>query len=167
MTRVTLLFSLAAMLLLSYMPSADAQAQLGKISYARGRKLGLRLCKSHVGMSRCVESPLKNIQDANDWCPYHVCGASFIPSRRCLRGVQQASHMCSVFNVRRYMYRCLDGHNHKIMKMPVGCTGTACKTELRVCACEKAKPRRMLYVATKRLRTRCRNGPPRSVSAKV
>ena len=120
------------------------------------------LCRSYVGMSKCVESPLYTEQD-QPWCPYHVCGASYVPGRRCPDGEGQATHECDVVIVQHKMYRCIDDFS-KIVKLPLNCEETVdengedeCTTEISVCRCEETHPKRPLLTPYRALNISCGN----------
>lgn len=118
-----------------------------------------RLCRYHYGLSRCTETPLQLRGENRMWCPYHICGASFIPAKRCPQRIEdRATHRCSVTRVHTPMYKCLNLHRHRIVKLPLYCKGDECKTEVRVCACRRKSPQRKLYYAKRKLgRYRCRS----------
>lgn len=130
---------------------------------AQGAPARTRSCRFHYGLSRCTESPLELHKSKKLWCPYHVCGASFIPARRCARKVgERATHRCSVTADRRVMFKCLKNRRHRIIKLPVYCRGTQCKTEVRACQCKKMNPKRNILVPIRKLKKKkCNVGPRR------
>lgn len=107
-------------------------------------------CRLFKGMSRCVDPPIM-FDDEDDWCPYHVCGPSYIQAAECPPGDHQAKYKCKVRVTRAPIYKCRGRRTHKSIETPIGCDSDDsekpnCTGEIRVCACKKRHPRR--YVLT-------------------
>lgn len=116
-------------------------------------------CRRHVGFSRCVESPL-DVKDDDLWCPYHVCGPSFVKARKCGRKNKRATHYCKRASITVAMYECIRGKKHKIVRLPIGCKRKRgdCTGSTRACACKKVPADREVYIKVRPKKFRC---PPR------
>lgn len=111
--------------------------------------------KQDDGMSRCVDPPLM-IEDEDLWCPYHVCGPSYIPAPECPPGDEQATHKCSEKTLNEPIHRCIPGRIHKIVNLPPKCEETdSCTGETRACACEQYTPERIVLDPVQSIKPIC------------
>lgn len=116
------------------------------VSLVNSAALNKKYCRREEGVSRCVEEPLM-VDDEDLWCPYRVCGPSYVAAPECPSGSEQATHKCKVTTVDDPIHVCVAGKVHKTMKLPVGCDNAdpnsdTCESEARVCACEQVNPSR-------------------------
>lgn len=113
-------------------------------------------CRPFVGFSRCVDPPLRP-RAAKLWCPYHVCGLSFIVAKKCGKRDRKATHYCKARSERRAMFECVTGKKHKWVRNPVGCRRAhgECTGRTRVCACQKLVARRVVYTKYRRAIFKC------------
>lgn len=109
--------------------------------------LNRKYCRKYEGMARCVDEPLM-VDDEDLWCPYRVCGPSYVAAPECPETPEQATHKCKVTTLDTPIHRCIEGKTHKIVKLPLGCDeteddeGDVCIEDARVCACEQASSTR-------------------------
>lgn len=109
-----------------------------------GRALNQNFCRRHESMARCVDEPLM-IDDEDLWCPYRICGPSYVAAPECPESPEQATHKCKITSFDAPNHRCIEGTTHKIVKTPVGCEQkeeVTCTGEARVCACVQDTPTR-------------------------
>lgn len=123
-------------------------------------------CRLYVGFSRCVDSPL-NPNARVKWCPYHVCGQSFVGARRCDSKDKKATHYCKTQTVNQIMYECRSGRKHRRVRLPIGCKVKKgeCTGWTRACVCQKTSNKRLVYTKYRPAKFKCftrRYGKPRS-----
>lgn len=102
-----------------------------------------KYCRKHEGVSVCVENPL-DIKDEDLWCPYRMCGPSYIPAFECPEGPEQATHKCTPVTVSDPVYRCKEERFHKMIDLPINCKASSCTSQIRTCACETHTPERLI-----------------------
>lgn len=107
-------------------------------------------CRKNTGLSRCVDNPLPlplKKKNSKLWCPYHVCGPSFVSTRKC--GAFPATHWCRIESRRTIGYYCRKSNTHRTWKWPKPCVGK-CK-KMRTCLCRRNRKRRSTFWPLRRV----------------
>lgn len=149
---MTIKFAIITTLLLAALPKVESRSKKPYSNYPKYFP-----CRPYVGFSRCVDDPL-NVKDDSPWCPYHVCGVSFVRARKCGSPDKKATHYCTKKTVRVAAYECTTGKKHKWVRLPVGCRKKRgeCTGRTRACGCEKRTVKRVIYTKVKRAIFKCR-----------
>lgn len=63
------------------------------------------LCREISEVTRCAKSPTSYI-DGQAWCPFRLCGPSFVSAHDCPADEQQADHKCQLRRVNKPIWLC-------------------------------------------------------------
>lgn len=95
-------------------------------------------CRIRRGMGRCVDPPV--MRDGSDaWCPYHLCGPSFMETHNCPKDGKEADHLCEVLHVPENIWICKLARKHQKVNDILKCYGPSCKDTRYACPCKQRR----------------------------
>lgn len=107
-------------------------------------------CRLHKGISRCVDVPVKRRflpiklrrVTKGRFCPYHICGPSYIPTDECPpNGQAPATGKCAVRKTNMGVWLCRERFGKPVKHLvgfPFGCggrRGPKCRSKVHICSC--------------------------------